>query len=150
MKALKRILIVLLIAFIVIQFIRPARNTQEGLLANDITHVKTVPDTVLHLLQRSCYDCHSNNTVYPWYMNIQPSAWYLANHINEGKHELNFSEFGSYTPAKQLKKLQKLGREVKEGGMPLSSYTLIHRYASLNEGEKQLIINWTDSLAAKY
>ena len=150
MKVLKRILILLLIILVVIQFVRPARNTQEGLLATDITHVKPVPDTVLHLLQRSCYDCHSNNTVYPWYMNIQPSAWFLANHINEGKHELNFSDFGSYTPAKQLKKLQKIGREVKEGGMPISSYTLIHRYASLNEGERQLIINWTDSLAAKY
>ena len=150
MSLIKKILVVLLLACIIIQFFRPARNTSTELLSADITKVVPVPEGVLSVLKRSCYDCHSNNTAYPWYMNIQPVAWYLAHHVKEGKHELNFSEFGSYKPKKQLHKLQEIAKEVKEGEMPLSSYTLIHSRAKLSEDEKLLVVRWADSLAATF
>ena len=89
---LKRLFQLLLLAFIVIQFIRPAKNKSEGVSTNDITTKYAVPQDVMAVLKTSCYDCHSNNTNYPWYANIQPIAWWLDDHIKEGKKELNFSE----------------------------------------------------------
>jgi hypothetical protein len=83
-------------------------------------------------------------------MEIQPVAWYLANHIKEGKRELNFNEFGSYTAKKQKHKLEEISKEVQEGEMPLSSYTLIHRDTKLTDAERVRVIRWADSLAAKY
>ena len=150
MSITKKILIVLLLAFIIIQFFRPARNESSELLATDITKVFPVPEGVLSVLKRSCYDCHSNNTVYPWYINIQPVAWYLAHHIEDGKKELNFSEFGSYNSKKQLRKLQKMVKEVKEDEMPLSSYTLIHTDAKLRAEDKAVVTAWADSMAARF
>lgn len=142
----KKIGFLLIAVFIVIQFFHPKKNQSTELLASDITKVTTVPDSVLHLLKVACYDCHSNNTVYPWYNNIQPVAWWLNDHINEGKGRLNFSEFGNYPAEKQAKKLKGIARAVKGGGMPLSSYTLIHRDAILDEAQKELIIKWTKSV----
>lgn len=150
MTLAKKIGLSLLAIFLILQFFRPERNTGSTTLPTDITAVATVPPDVQQVLARSCYDCHSNNTKYPWYMEIQPVAWYLADHIKEGRRELNFNEFGSYKTKKQLHKLQEIAKEVKKGDMPLSSYTLIHRDAGLSEAERALIIGWADSLAAKY
>jgi hypothetical protein len=150
MRPSKKILFAVIAILVIIQFFRPARNTSATALPTDISRFTRVPADVQQILKRSCYDCHSNNTAYPWYMNIQPVAWYLAHHVDEGKHELNFSEFGSYTPKKQLHKLQEVVKEVKEGEMPLSSYTLLHPQAKLSAAEKALVTNWADSLAAGY
>jgi len=147
-KIFKTIFLLLLAAFIVIQFFRPAKNIASGpeAYAKDISTVHAVPADVQQILKKACNDCHSNNTEYPRYNNIQPVAWWLANHIKEGKNELNFSEFASYSLRRQYGKLDKLNNEVKEGGMPLSSYTIIHRSAKLNDTEKLAIANWTTSL----
>lgn len=151
MKILKKIIIALLIIFIVIQFFRPTRNINTQNFPGDISHTVNTPDTVLALLKNSCYDCHSNNTRYPWYNNIQPVAWWLHSHISDGKRALNFDEFGSYTLKRQLNKLKGIREEVAGGDMPLSSYTLIHTGAKLSDAEKKLIGDWTvqaaDSLA---
>lgn len=155
-KFLKRLFLVLLAGFVVIQFFRPAKNTASGpeAYAKDISTVHAVPADVQVILKKACYDCHSNNTEYPWYNNIQPVAWWLANHVNEGKRELNFSEFATYSIGRQYRKLEKINGEVKEGGMPLSSYTWIHTSAKLNETEKLAIASWTtairDSMKAVY
>ena len=90
---LRKVLIVLLAVFVLIQFIRPEKNQSEGISPNDISTKYAVPASVQTVLKRSCFDCHSNNTVYPWYDNIQPVSWWLANHLEEGKSERNFSEF---------------------------------------------------------
>ncbi len=147
-KFIKRLLIVLLIAFVIIQFFRPARNTANGAEAYkaDITMVHTVPADVQGIFQKACNDCHSNNTTYPWYSNIQPLAWWLADHIKEGKRELNFSEFAHYSLRRQYRKLEEINKEVKEGEMPLTSYTLIHTRAKLTDAEKLAIANWTTTL----
>ncbi|MBP6432524.1 MAG: heme-binding domain-containing protein [Ferruginibacter sp.] len=151
---LKRLFQILLLAFIVIQFIRPAKNKSEGVSANDITTKYAVPQDVVTVLKTSCYDCHSNNTNYPWYANIQPIAWWLDDHIKEGKRELNFSEFAAYRIGRQYRKLEELNEEVKENKMPLESYTIIHKDAILSEQQKLLLANWVttlrDSIKAQY
>lgn len=147
-KILKAIFLLLLAAFIVIQFFRPEKNIAKGpeAFAKDITTVHAVPVDVQLILQKACNDCHSNNTEYPWYNNIQPVAWWLKDHIDEGKRELNFSEFANYSLRRQYNKLDKINKEVKEGEMPLSSYTWIHRSAKLNDSEKLAIANWTTAI----
>ena len=146
---IKRLLLILLILFVLIQFIRPAKNQSAVPSPGDIALHFHVPDSVSKILQRSCYDCHSDNTVYPWYDNIQPVGWWLQYHVNHGKHGLNFSEFTSYTPAQQVKKLKNIGNEIREDGMPLDSYLWIHRYATLSPEEKNLVVAWADSLRVR-
>jgi hypothetical protein len=143
---MKRTLIILLAVLILIQLIRPALNVSTVASANDIHRHYPVPDTVLKLLQRSCYDCHSNNTVYPWYDKVQPVAWWLQYHVNHGKRGLNFSEFWSYTAKRKVNKLKSISEEIKSDDMPLGSYLWIHTYAKLNDGDKSLITHWADSL----
>ena len=153
MALLKKILLVILVVFICIQFIRPARNISGQVLATDITKEVNVPGKVLNVLKNSCYDCHSNNTRYPWYVNIQPMGWLMARHIRNGKANLNFSEFGNYSNRKQTNKLRAIETSIKESSMPLSSYMIMHTNAKLTQEDKKLISDWAtqtkDSLSAK-
>ncbi len=152
MRLLKVIALFLVLAFVVIQFFRPERNTNKGDLSNAILKQVPVPPDVQMHLQNACYDCHSNNTRYPWYVYVQPVAWFMSDHIREGKKELNFDEFGTYSVRRQLSKLKSIAGSVKDGTMPLTSYTLMHKEARLSEFEKELIIDWAvktrDSLEA--
>ena len=138
----KKFGLAVLAVFIAIQFIRPTRNAGKADSPTDILHAVSVPAEVAVLLKAACYDCHSNNTTYPWYAHIQPLAWYLAHHIDEGKRELNFSEFGSYSKRRQANKLTAIARQVEEGAMPLSSYTMLHPAARLTAAQKNQIITW--------
>lgn len=114
-------------------------------MPNDISKTVVMPVDVQGILKKACYDCHSNNTNYPWYANVQPIHWFMNSHIQSGKKELNFNEFGSYSARRQQNKLRSIESSLKEGKMPLFSYTLIHRNAILTEAEKLLIINWVQS-----
>jgi hypothetical protein len=105
-----------------------------------------VPSNVKTVLEVACYDCHSNNTRYPWYANIQPGGWWLAHHIKEGKEELNFSDFGSYSRRRQINKLRSIVNSIKDATMPLSSYTLLHQDARLTSEQKALIIAWANKI----
>ena len=153
-KILKRFFLVLLLAFIVIQFFRPEKNQSNVIGANDITKKYPVPENVLAILKVSCYDCHSNNTVYPWYSKIQPVTWWLNNHIQDGKKDLNFSEFLSYRIRRQYVKLEQINDLIKKDEMPLDSYLWIHKNAKLNTEQKLLLANWVvatrDSIKAHY
>ena len=91
----------------------------------------------MDVFKNSCYDCHSNNTRYPWYVNIQPMGWVMARHIKKGKENLNFSEFGTYSKRKQANKLRAIATSIKDGSMPLSSYTIMHTDAKLCEEEER-------------
>ncbi len=144
---IKRTFIVLSVAAVGIQFFHPAKNNDATIGANHISKMYTVPANVDVILQKACYDCHSNYTKYPWYNNIQPVNWWLNDHIVEAKDELNFSEFGTYKLLRQSKKLKKSAKEIEEGEMPLSSYTLIHRDAILTPEEKQAVIGWLNALS---
>jgi len=145
MSLTKKILLVLLIVFIAIQFIQPARNKSVQVLPTDISKTVSVSENVQKILQTSCYDCHSNNTRYPWYNYVQPTAWILANHIKHGKRDLNFSDFGAYPNRKQQSKLKAIADQIKDGEMPLYSYTIIHKNARLSKEGKALIIGWAQN-----
>ena len=142
MRRLKKVLIAIGIALIAIQFIHPVANKSDKVSATDITKTVNIPDSVQAILKNACYDCHSNNTVYPWYSNFQPMAWFMAGHIKEAKEKLNFSEFGSYSPRRQISKLDGIANSIKDDIMPLYSYKLMHKSANLSADEKALLINW--------
>ncbi len=143
---LKKTMLILLIIFMVIQFFRPTKNLAFAASINNITTQYSVPNDVQAILKTSCYDCHSNNTKYPWYNNIQPVAWYLKNHVDEGKKEINFDEFASYSPRRQYKKFREINQQLEENEMPMGSYTLIHSNAKLNREQKIKVYTWVNEM----
>ena len=135
--------LVLLLIFGLIQFIPgPERNISSATANKGIEQLYPMPDSIMQILKVACYDCHSNNTNYPWYSNIQPVAWFLNRHIVEGKAELNFDEFGNYSSRRQQSKLKSIRSQIEKREMPLKSYKLLHKKASLTELERSTIINW--------
>jgi uncharacterized membrane protein len=152
MNRVKRVAFTLLLVLIGIQLIQPARNKSGQVLSTDFAKIYVVPGNVQTILQNACYDCHSNNTHYPWYSRMQPIAWIMARHIKNGKEQLNFSVFGGYSLRRQISKLKSIANQVKDDAMPISSYKIMHGSASLTEEDKALIENWmnktADSLSA--
>jgi hypothetical protein len=144
-KVLLVVVGVIVVAFIGIQFWRLDTTPVPIVQADTIQAGITVPPDVDMVLTRSCGDCHSNQTVYPWYSQMQPVAWWLANHIAEGRQELNFSTFNTYNSRRKEKKLEAICDQVKSGEMPLPSYTWVHRDAILTESEKDAICKWTET-----
>ncbi|HEA23170.1 hypothetical protein LCGC14_0570940 [marine sediment metagenome] len=146
---LKKILIGLGIVLISIQFIRPEKND-----SNDLTYAISkkyqVPEDVNHLLQVSCNDCHSNKTEYPWYANVQPVAWWLNEHVVDGKRHLNFSEFTKMPIAIQNHKFEETIEMVEEKEMPLVDYTYLglHPEADLSEDQRKKIMDWAENQMA--
>jgi hypothetical protein len=154
-KFLKYFAIGIVVALVLFQLVpKPAKNNSTQLSANDISQRYPVPADVAAVLKSSCYDCHSNNTVYPWYSHVQPVAMWLGNHINDGKREINFSEFLAAPVGRQYKKMAEVKEQVEKNEMPLASYTLIHTYAKLTPEQKTMLSNWTDvvrdSIKANY
>jgi len=148
-KIVKIALIVIVAAFVAGQFIRPdftnpSVNSTETLWAST-----DVPEDVHQVLLRSCSDCHSNETRYPWYSKITPSNWFLANHIAEGRREMNFSVWNTYKPDRKIRKLGELCEQVEHGAMPLPSYLWIHRNAVLSDNERTLLCNWAKTESSR-
>lgn len=152
MRRKTKILLVIGVVFVAIQFIQPAHNNSAQVLPTDFVAMYKPPKDVEQMLQSACYDCHSNHTRYPWYSNIQPMAWLLANHIKNGKGELNLSEFGSYGARRRISKLKAIADQIRDEEMPLTSYKLIHKDARLSADQKNKLITWAsnkrDSLSA--
>ncbi len=146
MKNVKIILSVLLLVLIVLQFFRPEKNIEEGLNEADISYAIEVPAHIHKMLVEKCYDCHSNNTHYPWYFNFQPVAWWMADHIRHGKEEMNFSDFKNYSEKKANHKLEEISELIKDDEMPLPSYTLVHQSTKLTSEEKVAINAWIKSM----
>jgi hypothetical protein len=146
-KIIKKILFIGLIIFLLMQLYQPARNEsfEQDITAN-FTKVYNVPKNVEIILRTSCYDCHSNNTNYPWYSYIQPARFFMESHIKEGKENLNFNEWGNYSNRKQNNKLDRIAKQIESNEMPLSSYTMIHKNATLSATQKKEIINWISQL----
>jgi len=142
----RKILIGLLLVFVAIQFIRPARNHSDQATPNEIGLHYQVPQEVHAILKHSCYDCHSNNTVYPWYANVQPAGWWIQWHINDGKHHLNFSEFGSYSEKKAKDKYEDIEDAASKGWMPLDSYVWLHRDTRLTPEQARVVASWAAGL----
>ena len=148
MRRVKQILFVLLIALIVIQFIQPARNQSGQVMRSELSTIFDIPNNVQTLFQNACFDCHSNTTTYPWYSNIQPMGWLIAEDIKNGKTKLNFSELGSLSSRRQVSKLQEVENRIKDSTMPLRSYQFMHPSARLTEEERLLLIDWIQKTKA--
>lgn len=146
MKIVKIIALILLVGFVGIQFVPTDLNQSDTVPKTDFLLVNNTQEKISALLQESCYDCHSNNTEYPWYNKVQPVAWFLEDHINEGKEELNFNEWDAYSNRRKNSKLKSIISQVKDDEMPLASYTLIHKDAKLSNSEKTLIIDYMKNL----
>jgi hypothetical protein len=149
MRIVKIVLICLAIAFVLIQFVRIDRSNPPVVAENSIEGAINVPADIEQIFGRSCNDCHSNKTVYPWYTQVAPVSWWLRNHIDEGRRELNLNEFATYPARKQDRKLEEMCDQVKQGEMPLPSYLIVHGGAKLSDQDKQTICDWTAAERAK-
>ena len=146
MKIVKVIALVFLVVFVGIQFIPTKQNQSELVPETDFLLVNNTPENIGKLLLVSCYDCHSNNTEYPWYNRVQPVAWFLEDHIKEGKEELNFSEWSEYSNRRKNSKLKSIVSQIRDDEMPLFSYTLVHRDAVLSQSEKEIVIDYMNQI----
>lgn len=142
---MKKILLAILAVVVLIQFIRPEKNNSQN-YSNDISKVVDVPIEVQEILKTSCNDCHSNNTVYPWYSEIAPISWYLASHVNEGKEHLNFSEWTVYNENQKSHIIKDIEEELEEQKMPLKSYLIIHKDAKMTEDQYNTLLNWVKTI----
>jgi Haem-binding domain len=145
MKRWRYILVGLALVLIVMQFIPmdlpPSSNDNDG----DIIKSGLVSQDVATLLTTSCYNCHSNETKYPWYSYVAPSSWLIARDVREAREELNFSSWQSYDTTKMLGKLDDITSEVGEGHMPMPIYTFMHPAAKLDDAQRELIVAWAEA-----
>lgn len=142
-RVLKISIIVIVVAFIVGQFIRPDFSNPPVVPSETLAASTVVPADVQMVITRSCGDCHSNETQYPWYSKVTPFNWYLSNHINEGRREMNFSVWNTYPAKKKLRKLEELCEQIEHGEMPLPSYLWIHQDAALTDSDRTLLCDWS-------
>lgn len=146
---IKKILLGLIVLGIGIQFIRPAKNLSATPEKTDLLVLHTAPAEVKKLLLMGCYDCHSENTRYPWYAEIQPLAWWLDAHVRDGKREFNFSTFGDLSAKKKASRLEEVIDQIGSRKMPLKSYTLVHRDAIFTDPQVKAINDWLESVRDK-
>ncbi len=148
-KALKITVLILFLAFIGIQFVRPVTTNPPIVAEQTLEAATQVPENVQKILTRSCSDCHTNNTNYPWYSKISPASSFLANHIKDGRRNLNFSEWGTYETRLKRKKLDEVCEQISAREMPLPSYLWIHRDAKLSDNDIKTLCDWAEAERAK-
>ena len=143
---LKKTLLALVAVLVIIQFFRPKRNDSDD-NTHHLSNKYAIPANVSTILSGACNDCHSNKTEYPWYAGVQPVAWWLAGHVNDGKRHLNFSAFTNRPLAYQNHKFEEIVEMVKEKEMPLPSYTWmgLHPDAHLTDEDRNEIISWASA-----
>lgn len=142
-KLLKWFGISVIALLVVLQFIRPAKTNPSVKDTQTIEAHLQVSAPVAAILDRSCRDCHSNNTRWPWYSHVAPVSWYVIDHVNHGRSHLNFSDWGSLSSRDAETMLNAICKEVKSGAMPLTSYTRMHRDAKLTPQDVNTICDWT-------
>lgn len=147
-KWLKRIFLLLALAFVVIQFFRIDKSIPEYNKSEDFIVTTNPPKEVEQLLLNACYDCHSYQTTYPWYAEIAPVSWMIQNHVIEGREHLNFSIWNDYSDKKKDHKLEECVEEIEKNKMPDEGYIKMHESANLRDGEKKLLINYFEELRA--
>ena len=149
LRVLKWIAIVLIVVFLGIQFIRPARTNPPVDESQTIFARTQMTPQVSVILDRSCSDCHSNKTVWPWYSNVAPVSWLISDDVNEGRQALNLSEWGKLAEDRQDRKLRQICDEVSDGVMPLSYYLPMHPHARLSAEDKKTLCDWTEAERAR-
>ena len=148
-KALKIVAIVIVVAVIAVQFYRPDYSAAPVVQAETLEATTEIPENVREILKRSCNDCHTNQTSYPWYSNITPVNWLVADHINEGRRELNFSTWNTYNAKKKRHKFDEVCDQVIGGEMPHNQYLWMHGDAKLSNAEKRTLCDWAQTEKSK-
>lgn len=150
MKKVKTIGYVVVALVIIGQFFRPEKNSGDESSLTSFYSETQPSNEVQGILKKACLDCHSNTTHYPWYASITPINYWLKHHIDEGKEELNFSEWTTYSVKRKKHKMEEIAEEIEENEMPLSSYLITHTEAKLTDEETTLIVNWAKEQYGKY
>ena len=145
----KKILLALLAIFIILQFFQIDKTSPEYDNSQDFLAITNPPAEVSFIIKTACYDCHSYETKYPWYTSTQPVGWWIKDHIDEGRSELNFSEWGTYTFRRADHKLDESIELVEELEMPLPSYLRAHKEARLTDAQRETLTNWFSELRAQ-
>lgn len=140
---MKIIIVAIFILFIVIQLIPASLPETNPDISNDISQTHEMPEDVKLIFHKACYDCHSNQTVYPWYSKIAPSSWLVARDTREGREELNFSDWSESSKRKKIKHFKEMAELVEKKEMPMKIYTVIHRDAALSDEEIKTLTDWT-------
>ena len=148
-KFLKIILIILLVVFVIIQFLPSGRPANQPIVGQDIFEIIKIPAEVETLLKNACYDCHSQAVKYPWYSYVAPVSWLIAKDVNMGREHIDFGKWGELTKRKQIKALNEIAEEVEDNNMPIQIYINLHSEADLTDEQRELIINWAEQLAEK-
>lgn len=143
---IRKIVIFLAIVFIAIQFVPVEWNTSDEVTTDDFIVATNAPSNISKILKTSCYDCHSNNTVYPWYDKIAPVSWWINGHVDHGKGELNFSEWETFSEKKKRHKLKEIVEEVEKRKMPLDSYLIMHGDAELSDEQIENFKKWIETI----
>ena len=144
-KTLRWLVVIGFCLFVVAQFVGPAKTNpviDPSLALETKLHVDPKVETILN---RSCVDCHSNRTRWPWYTNVAPVSWFVIGHVNDGRRDLNLSEWGNYDNSKQSRRLDQMCQLAKAGAMPLSSYTPLHPGSKLSGDDVKALCEWTES-----
>jgi hypothetical protein len=132
--------------FAIIQLFQPDRNNSTENLKSELTNLYKLPDSIENLLSTTCYDCHSNNTDYPFVINIQPFGWYMESKVTKGKKHLNFSEFGNYKKEEAIEKLEDIDLAMQNNRMPLQAYRWYNSESNLTEEQRATISAWAKQL----
>ena len=143
----KRNIIILLIVIVIIgiQFFQIDKMNPELDPTDDFIKIEQPPEEIAALFKQACYDCHSHETIYPWYTNVAPFSWVIGKHIQEGRDNLNFSTWGSYKQDKRTHKLEETAEEVEEKHMPIANYTWLHPEAKLSDEDRKMLVDWIQS-----
>ncbi|HEX8773409.1 MAG TPA: heme-binding domain-containing protein [Pyrinomonadaceae bacterium] len=144
LKVLKWTIVVLAVIFFAAQVVRPSRTNPPVDQSRTMHANLRVTPEVDAILERSCNDCHSNNTRWPWYSEVSPVSWWLVNHVEDGRRHLSFSEWGTYPPKRAAHKLQEICEEVEQGKMPFKSYVSLHPSARLSDSDKKVLCDWAN------
>jgi hypothetical protein len=148
-KVFKWIIIAVGVGVVVAQFIRPDRSIPAFDPSRDIARLPGIDSAVASILRRSCYDCHSFETRWPWYSNVAPVSWLIVNDVNGGRRHLNFSIWGRYADSRKVQSLDDLHDEISDSGMPLPQYLLLHPDARLSQAERDTLLRWSEREKAR-
>jgi hypothetical protein len=148
-KVMRWLVVVLACLFVVAQFSRPARTNPAVDQSLAFQSQLQVSPQVAAIIERSCGDCHSNKTRWPWYSNVAPVSWFVIGHVNDGRAAMNLSEWGLMDRDRQARKLRNICEEVEDGAMPLSSYTPLHPGSKLSSEDVKILCDWTNAERAR-
>lgn len=146
---LKISIFIVLAVLIIIQFIGNKLPDNSDDLSKDFALTENAPEEVKLILRKACYDCHSNQTTYPWYSYVAPVSWLIIKDVREGRDELNFSDWSDQSKRRKIKILNEMAEEIEKKKMPLPIYTITHRDAKLSDDEIATITTWTKSVSGR-